>query len=257
MIKQLVFSLESITENTEFPASLSYKLFGFICNYEKADNEFKNLLHTSENFISQYVKSEEKQLKWIVNLLNSTACENLLSWLLSLKTIKLDSISFNVSLLELLTLNSIEDLQKKSDDLFKNSDLIKITFSSPFSFRNYQKRNYMIFPEESCLFHSICARWSGNNELSSELTVYDEEMISLICDNIYIRSYSLSSHYFSFKGIKVPASRGHIIISVKKLPVAVKKLVYILLYYIRFSGVGIHTSLGMGGCYAEPYFYNK
>ncbi|MGN0605992.1 MAG: CRISPR system precrRNA processing endoribonuclease RAMP protein Cas6 [Oscillospiraceae bacterium] len=255
MIKQLVFSLEPLAEN--IPPSVSYKIFGFICHSDKISEEFKNLLHTSDCFLSQYIKYEENHIKWIVNLLNSTACENVLNWLLSLETLELGCISFNISLLELFTVYSFDDLQIKSYDLFQNSDLIKITFDSPFSFRNYQNRNYMLFPEESCLFHSITSKWNGNDEIFSEFPFYDEDIVSLICENIYISSYSLNSHYFNFKKLKIPASKGYIILSLKKLPDDIKRFVYILLYYIRFSGVGMHTSLGMGGCYAEPYFRSK
>lgn len=254
MLKQLVFSLKPLEKNIKIPDSVSYKLFGVICNSEQISGEFKNLLHTPDNFISQYVIFEKNQLKWIVNLLNSTACDNILDWIFSIETVKLGHDLFSVKLLEIYSVESFEDLQMRSECFFGNSDLIKITFNSPFSFKNYQSDNYMIFPDESYFFRSIISKWCGNDEISHELPLTDEDIVSFICRNVYISSYSLNSHYFSFKKIKIPASKGYIIVSVKKLPDDIRKIVYILLYYMGFSGVGMHTALGMGGCYAEPYF---
>ncbi len=257
MLKKLIFNMSPISENIKIPPSLSYKIFSFICGCEEIDADFKNLLHTSDEYISQYITVVNGNMFWNINLLNSVAVNNLFNWLLNLKTIELDCISFNISLMEVFTLESVVDLQLKAEEYFKNTNLIKIKFNTPFSFRNYEKRNYMLFPEETCLFHSIVSKWSLNRELSSEFSVYDEDMISMISDGIFIYSYNLKSYYFNFKNIKVPASKGDMIISLKKLPVSVKKLVYILLYYMQFSGIGTHTSLGMGGCSIESYNYRK
>lgn len=254
MIKQLVFSLKPLEKNVKNSPSVSYKLFGVICNSEQISEEFKNLLHTSDSFLSQYVICEKNQIKWIVNLLNSTACDNILDWIFSVETVKIGFDLFNIKLLEIYSVDSFEDLQMRSESFFESSDLIKITFNSPFSFRNYQNNNYMIFPDESYLFRSIISKWCGNDEISHKLPFTEKDIVSSICENVYISSYKLKSHYFNFKKIRIPASEGFIILSVKNLSDDIKKLVYILLYYMTFSGVGMHTTLGMGGCYIEPYF---
>ena len=117
----------------------------------------------------------------------------------------------------------------------------EIRFLSPAAFK--QAGRYTIFPQEKLLVQSLLMRW---NEWCLDYPLLDEDMVAELKQGIHIVDYSLRTGRFRLKNATIPCFYGKIILE-SRLPVVLQELWNALLCFAPYSGIGIKTTLGMGG----------
>lgn len=240
-MKQLkfYFSKTSLSSN-----DLAAKLQGFLMS--QLSKEYADFLHEQEtNPYSQFVLNESSYQVWVVNLLTEQACEEMQPILLELERIDLESYS------EKLIVEKLEVRQLPVSQLIElfNSEEQQETFTiqllTPTSFK--VAGEYVIFPTVRLLFQSLMQKYS---RLYPELNRFDEELLDYLVQHSKITSYHLQTHYFSVHRKKLPAFKGKLTIKLHGAS-TLRSFVRMLLAFGEYSGVGMKTSMGMGGMKIE------
>lgn len=150
--------------------------------------------------------------------------------------------------INILSPHSLERMSyiELADRHFKSPEatrLHRIRFFTPTSFKTAGRQ--VIFPTTDLLMNSLMQRWDA---FSKDLSLGDPEIRSHLADHVVIRDYRLSSASFSVNSAWLKGFIGQIDLVVTG-PEALCRVASLLLDYGRFAGVGIKTTLGMGGMY--------
>ena len=78
-----------------------------------------------------------------------------------------------------------------------------------------------------------------------EQQIFDEEVLQMIEERVFVKQYKLKSTWFYLEGTKIPAFVGSIQLYAKMTQSMINLINY-LLKYGEFSGVGIKSAIGMG-----------
>ena len=207
------------------------------------DKEFADKMHESAlHPFSQYITLNKNGAFWIVNTLTDEAEENIIRPLL-----ETDSITLRHDEKEyILSEHSIE--KTSFDDMFvrnyisgKPSNIVSMRFTTPTAFKSGGR--YVYFPDTKLIFSSIINKYDSSSESTK---IYDEKLIEEIPLSTEIVGYNLRSTFFHMEGVRIPSFVGSIKIKVRGNSNMVS-LINMLAEFARYSGVGIKTSLGMGG----------
>jgi CRISPR-associated endoribonuclease Cas6 len=214
--------------------------------FEKIASSYASALHDLPfNPYSQYcfLDRQSGALVWQVNTLTDEAAEQIIKPLQTIGSIniKKKDIKLQVAQTSLKTI-----ALKQLTDLIYSCEQTKtsIQILTPISFKS--AGNYIHIPNLRLLFQNLIMRYgqaySGSNEV-------DQQTIDYIGEHARMTSYSLRSAYYeniSTSGIKIPAFIGSMTISVKG-PQPMTGLAHMLLQFAEYAGIGIKTSMGMGG----------
>ena len=212
---------------------------------ERADPAYAEQLHASSfNPYSQYCfESNDGGIVWRICALTDEAAQLLLEPVRAIESFKLRNLgkTFAVAKTTCETVSLahvLAALEQGTDATFR------IRFASPTAFKS--KGQYVIMPDIRLIFQNLLMHYNqvyaGDNEI-------DDDTISYIVAHTRITSYNLRSHYFprTMGGTdKIPAFVGGLALHVSG-PQSLKGLVSMLLTFGVASGVGIKTSMGMGG----------
>lgn len=211
---------------------------------ESIDGSYAEQLHASAfNPYSQHVTlGDDGGVVWAISALNNEAAERILSPLSKMDTIFLRGIdeSFAVE-------KRVEEgvpigflLNKIKDDCRSRH---RVRFATPTAFK--VRGEYVIMPTAKLLFQNLLMHY---NQVYSGSGEVDEDTVVYIAENARISSYNLRSQYFSrvVNGKKIPAFIGDITLSVSGSQ-PMQGLASMLLGFGEYAGVGIKTSMGMGG----------
>jgi CRISPR-associated endoribonuclease Cas6 len=108
---------------------------------------------------------------------------------------------------------------------------------------------YVLFPSAGLIVQSLYMRFCA---FSQEVSIDDPEVLEHLCEHTSIVYYSLRSARYSFKERKIRGYIGRVTLAIRG-PEQIARLVGMLLSFAEYAGVGIKTSLGMGGCKVKPY----
>jgi CRISPR-associated endoribonuclease Cas6 len=209
---------------------------------ELLPSELVEHLHKlSYNPFRQRLIFEKELVIWEIVGLHKMVSEELLK-LENLREITIKRAQKTVSL-SLLSKDAIavDDLVKKEMGREIDSRIISLKFTSPTSFK--ANGHYDIFPDIRKIFRSLMM----NFDFFSETTkIYDYEVLSYIEENVHIVSYKLMTKNFHLEKIKVKGFQGDMTLKVTGAEQFVK-LVLLMIKYATFAGIGMKTSLGMGG----------
>lgn len=230
------------------------------------DKEYAELLHGGLfNPYSQYSSfdNETGGITWTVNTLSDEATERIINPLTKRDSfevkglgIHLDVSSYSVETKSLKSLTDVvhekqnkpernpdQDSAKAQKDV-KQFDKMKLSFVTPTAFKS--RGEYIFMPNSRLLFQNLLMRYETAYKGTQES---DEETVSYLASHAKIVSYDLRSHYFSnvAEGKKnIPAFMGNATISLGG-PAPAIGLAKMLLMFGEYAGVGIKTSMGMGG----------
>lgn len=97
-------------------------------------------------------------------------------------------------------------------------------------------------PDEKLIINSI---YNKINKFSNfEL---DNEVVLSLIEHIKIVDYNLKSTRFNLEGLRIPSFVGNIKISTNKCSNKEKEYANLILNFAPYCGIGIKTSIGMGG----------
>lgn len=219
---------------------LAIKVNGFIMS--KLSSDYAGFLHSqATNPYSLNVIRESDKIVVTVNLLDERAIQEVGGILLDLKDLVLESYKQPIIIEKTEIFNL--SYQELSDYFYneRDSTTFTIRFDSPTSFKS--QGDYSIFPSMRLIFQSLMQKYSRLVEGKSEI---DEELLDFLVSQSRLTSYQLKTHYFAIHKVKIPAFRGSITFRLSGAK-TLKSYAYMLLAFGEYSGVGIKTSLGMGG----------
>lgn len=235
---------EDFDLNASRAASLGPFLQGALM--ESTDAEYAELLHGApfNPYAQNCIPRNSESLTWRVCALDDTAYERLLLPLMSLQSIELRGAGGRVFPVLERRLET-HDLKELTGIIAEDGpERIRMRFCTPTSFKS--AGSYAIMPSVRLVFQNLLMRYLYVYEGTKEP---DEGTIEFIEKNIRITSYNLHSEYFDHamgKRGKVPAFAGTLGFSLKG-PRQLGGLCRMLLRFGEYAGVGIKTSMGMGG----------
>jgi CRISPR-associated endoribonuclease Cas6 len=216
--------------------------------FELIDQRYTNELHEgSIKPFSQFLyrNKETGDTVWRVNGLNEFAYIEIIK-----KLEEFDSKSFYLRQkkieIEIVKKNIYEPFTYKQfcDEIFienKYESQLKLDIITPCAFK--QKESYTYLPDLRLIYSSLLSKWNVFAEVFS--LDYDEGFDHIV-NYSKILKYSLSSTTFHLEGIRIPAFKGWMCISIKG-PNELKKIANLLIRYSNYTGIGIKTAIGMGG----------
>lgn len=211
---------------------------------EKVDSEYAALLHQLPfNPYSQYGQWQGDRLVWRVNALTSEAEEHIIEPLRSLDSITLKSVrtTFDIEKTSLETA-SLQTLLKEINQ--PGPDKVRVRFVTPTSFKS--QGSYVIMPSVRLILQNLLMHYG--QVYDSNKDGYDET-IEYVDRHVRVLAYDLRSQYFGrvARGQqRIPAFVGSMTLGLRG-PATASGLVRMLLRFGGFAGVGIKTSMGMGG----------
>lgn len=121
----------------------------------------------------------------------------------------------------------------------------RIEFVSPAAFKSGGE--YVVMPSIRLMFQNLLMRYGQAYGQDHEA---DQDTVDFIEQNVQVRSYNLCTRRFDHVDRRhgVTGFVGELELAIKKgAPQPLTGLVHMLLRFGEFSGVGIKTSMGMGG----------
>ena len=244
MIEQRSFLLKP-EDGTPLPREWAYRLYGWLM--EQLPAELGDSLHEQgEHPIAQYLhfSQEHQAMLWTVSLMGEETCREILPVLEKTRRIRLHELSLEASPAGQKSAVSAEELIRAGREC--DAGCSRITFLSPCSFR--QAGRYAIFPQESLLLQSLVQRW---NSVFPDLALTDPDALHTMEQGLHLVGYSLRTTRYSLKNTRIPAFTGNITVEAR-LALPLLELWNTLLAFAPYAGIGIKTTLGMGG--AEVIF---
>lgn len=211
---------------------------------EHVDARYAALLHQLPfNPYSQYCYWDGDTLIWKVNALTSEASEHLVEPLRHLDNVELKAVNTSLEVIRssqvTMGLKTLLDTVKEPVD-----SRLRVQFVTPTAFKS--KGSYVIVPTVRLMLQNLLMHYGQVYDNDKE--GYDET-IEYVDQHIRITAYSLHSSYFgnvAGDGKKIPAFVGTMTLGLHG-PDMTAGLANMLLKFGEFAGVGIKTSMGMGG----------
>lgn len=212
---------------------------------EHVDTDYATVLHgrSFNPYATRCTLDDSQRITWQISTLTNVAYEQLIVPMMSVGSITLRALgkTFEVSERRLVSADT-----KALTDLIgsEGPTKLKVRFTTPTAFKSGGA--YVFMPDVRLIFQNLLMHYFYVYEGSQEV---DTETLDYLVQHTRIISYNLHSQYFDHamgKGRKVPAFVGTLGLSVKG-PQQLEGLCRMLLKFGEYAGVGIKTSMGMGG----------
>lgn len=240
MLAQINMELES----KELNINMASLFHGYLM--ENIDSAYAEYFHynTTNPFTSCIFKdTKEDKFFWRVTTFSQKAYDMLMSYFskgipekiyLKNKDLEINVKSFSI--------------QKKSyEDLFlEATERKRIKLMSPTSFKSDGITH--IFPNISTLISGVIAKINQHSE-TAELG--DKKIIDELLEKVYIKDYNLRTKIFHLESIKIKGFIGTMDLAIKGEDRTLANILNFLILMSEYTGLGIKTSLGMGGVKVE------
>lgn len=239
MITQYEFSLSS-PNGMIFKPECSYRLYAVILRL--AGKEFADYVHEQEiTPISQYVYFCRDEAVWSISLLGGYAEKEVSPILDHISRCEMDD--GKIVELALRKKTHIKDVEELFANSKTGSDSKLIRFKSACAFKS--QGHYVNMPGSRLIIQSLIKKWNG---CMDECQIEDEdgEGINAIAEGMTFEEFIIRDKKYRLKGNVISGFTGEILVR-NRLHGFHKELLDALLYFARFSGIGIKTTLGMGG----------
>ncbi|MBR5288624.1 MAG: CRISPR system precrRNA processing endoribonuclease RAMP protein Cas6 [Clostridia bacterium] len=244
MIAQVTVQLEK--SETPYGASLGYPLYAWMLSMVSCEDG-ERLHEQGIHPISQHIRHDFKTQEdwWIVNLLNDEAIALFLPILERAQEAALHHKTIRFVQKKTEQIGSAQAFIERAR-LLPDTNRYEFQFSAPTSFK--QDGRYVIFPQESLLLQSLVSRW---NLCFPEIELDDPEAMQAILRGLRITDYKLQTLRHPVKQARIPSFIGKLILETR-LPAPLAEVFKTLYCFSPYSGVGIKTTLGMGGVQIRP-----
>ena len=240
MLAQINMELES----KELNINMASLFHGYLM--ENIDSAYAEYFHynTTNPFTSCIFKdTKEDKFFWRVTTFSQKAYDMLMSYFskgipekiyLKNKDLEINVKSFSI--------------QKKSyEDLFlEATERKRIRLISPTSFKSDGITH--IFPNISTLISGVIAKINQHSE-TAELE--DKKIVNELLEKVYIKDYNLRTKIFHLESIKIKGFIGTMDLAIKGEDRTLANILNFLILMSEYTGLGIKTSLGMGGVKVE------
>jgi len=207
---------------------------------EKLKEEF----HT-ENVrpFSQYIiPAQDQSFIWHIGIVGPLTQE--ISQILDkMNEFRIDHKNLTVKINDRITESTTEkDLCEKYLASKVTNNRWNLQFLTPCTHKSQGK--YVLYPQVDLIFQSLMNHYAP---FSETITVDDMEVLKHITENSMITNYYLRSHRFFVEENKILSYTGKIQIT-SFGPEPLLRYISLLLSLAEYTGIGIKTALGMGGC---------
>lgn len=208
---------------------------------EHIDPVYAEQMHADGfNPYSQYCALKEGQLVWVINSLTDSSYHSIVEPVLGAGNLCIKKLG-----IPLAPVKQSQICLSKQEliGLIYNSRQRKfvINFVSPTSFKS--GGNYQIMPNMHLLYQNLIMHYGQVFDADQEV---DPETVDYLAEHTRIVGYNLTSRYFHLSENSLPAFHGSMTIMLKGAQPLIG-LAHMLLRFGTFGGVGIKTSMGMGG----------
>lgn len=231
---------------TEWPAANMGSLFhGWIMD-RVAGSYAEELHRPGHKPFSQYLDIKRGRVVWRISTLNEEAYKNIALPLLENPPLEVDlkakNLAFPVARIEAgKSLSSYKELADYCYTVGQPARKLVFRTETPAAFRSGGE--YLIFPSGFHVMQSLIMRW---NAFADAVSLEDEQILPALAQGLMITRYRLESRLFHLEGTKIPGFAGEWEMRIKG-PDPLQRLAAMLGMYAEFTGIGIKTSLGMGG----------
>lgn len=226
-------------------ASMAYPMYAWLLS--QVPVSYGASLHEQgQKPVSQYLYREQASGRfiWTVSCLDEASQEILTPILRGLHEIPLRAGLLKTEFLD-ASEQSMGDLMESARQQPETS-FFRLAFRSPTAFK--REGHYVIVPEVPLLVKSLSEKWSG---AFPGYPLHDPEALETFRQGLKITDYHLRSCRFSMKNVQIPGFTGEITLKAR-LPFLMMELWKYLVCFSSFSGIGIKTTLGMGGVHFLP-----
>lgn len=222
------------------PSAWAYRLYSWLL--EQLPEETAALLHDPAGHpLSQFLWYDRvrQQNIWTLNLLDETAAAQVKPLLLGAQEIALHGAALQIVAPSVAPLADAGQLLLAARQ--RPSRRAALHFLTPCAFK--QAGRYAIWPQESLLLQSLVRQW---NAAFPDYALTDPDALEAILYGLRIVRYDLRTAVYPFKGTKIPGFVGSAIVEAR-LALPLLELWNALLCFAPYGGIGIKTTLGMGG----------
>lgn len=240
MMERFQCILRGADSSARLPAAWAYRLYGWLL--EQLPEETAALLHDPAGHpLSQFLRYDHvrQQNIWTLNLLDEAAAAQIKPLLLSSQEIALHGATLQISVPSVAPLVNAEQLLLAARQ--SPSRRAALYFLTPCAFK--QAGRYAIWPQESLLLHSLVRQW---NAVFLDYALTDPDALEAILYGLRIIRYDLHTAVYPLKGTKIPGFVGSAVVEAR-LALPLLELWNALLRFAPYGGIGIKTTLGMGG----------
>lgn len=219
-------------------AEWAYRFYAAMLS--ETSEDFREYVHRDDCVtpISQFLIVHGEKCLWTVNLLGKFAEQELTPIIEEKQWYMLDDgMSFQVEKESCKKIEQFEDL------ILPEKEKCRLEFCTPTAFRS-QKR-YMNIPIVPLIMQSLFRQW---NAYFPDCQIEDEDGYGMdeIASRIVCYHFRLQDQYYHVKGQTIPGFTGYMELQNHNRGFH-KELASALLQFAEYSGIGIKTTLGMGG----------
>lgn len=249
MLKRYTLTLDTQGPNRSRP-EWAYHLYAALL--EEAPSEFSTAAHRDGTTpVSQYLSREKDSLVWRVSLLGRENEDALAPVLEGREEYRLnkDGVTLRVARRRCDWIADVEELFSRCMGC---SGTHRLSVRTPASFKS--RGQYQILPTTRLILQSLVKQWNG---CFPECLIEDEDGagVEAIAAGLLCRGYQLRDQSYFLKGNRIPGFVGNLILESSRLSGFHRTLADALLYFAGYAGIGIKTTLGMGG--VEHQFWDR
>ncbi len=210
---------------------------------ENLDSNYIEKLHNQKyNPYSQYIFMRNNEYIWRINTLDDEAYEKILENNILKKDeifLKQKNIKIRIKDKKLINKINIDDLFRKW--FISDSDLNKVKYkiNTPVSYK--EDNQYQIIPCIDLILKNLINKWNAFSKNYLDKNIYEEYV-----KRVYISNYNIKSTVFYIERVKIKSYIGTIEISINANQM-MKNILQMLFEFGEYAGLGIKTSMGMGG----------
>lgn len=238
----LVLKPTEALERSQRSGSLGPYLQGALM--ERVDAGYAALLHELPfNPYSQYCYWEGESLVWRINALTNEASSHIIEPVRRLDVVEIKAMRASLEVtktsLETLSLSALTGSVNEPGE-----DKLRVRFVTPTSFKS--QGSYVIMPSVRLVLQNLLMHYGQVYDNNKEGYA---ETVEYVDRHMRILSYNLRSSYFGHIAggrQRIPAFVGTMTLGLRG-PDMTAGLARMLLRFGEYAGVGIKTSMGMGG----------
>ena len=219
-----------------------YRLYAALL--EQLPNQFATDAHNGEvTPVSQYLSVKtDGALVWSFSLLGEHAEEALSGTLDTLRELRLEKDGVCLTV-ENRHFSSVSDADALLNEALQHNGIHRLRFSTATAFKS--RGQYLNLPTTRLILQSLMKKWNG---CMPECPIEDEdgEGLETMAYGLRCRHFQLRNQMYYLKGNSIPGFVGELTIE-NRLSGFHRQLADALLLFSAYSGVGIKTTLGMGG----------
>lgn len=230
MLKQYEFTLDGA-----YPSHIAYPLYASLL--EKAPAAFGHWVHTEcVTPVGQYLHEN----LWRVSLLGPAAIEMMTPVLDDLETLHLLRLDKPVSILK----RKVRYVPRPEELLeVRLPQIIRLDLNTPTAFKS--NGAYQLLPTQRLIFQSLIQKWNGC--FGGICPIEDAgQGLDTLAEGVVFRSVQLDTRQYPMKHTQIPGVIGTMELECRHRGF-LRELTCALLTFGTFSGLGVKTTLGMGG----------